>query len=79
MNTHLTARGKRVYITSYGPFRGLRGTIQQVQTNAEEDNTLCFYLILLDVRKEPLWVEQTEVEFLDNVLDDLLREKVKNT
>lgn len=59
--------GKRVHITNYGPFRGLKGTIQRVNSILDEgEDIFCFYLILLDARKEPLWFEHTEIEFVDS-------------
>ena len=59
--------GSRVCITSYSPFRGLRGTVRDVHTIADDpDDPFCFYLIALDRVhiKEPVWFECTEVEFV---------------
>jgi hypothetical protein len=56
-----------VRISGYSPFRGLRGTIRQVdhipyQQQFEESDR--FYLIDLDgvYGKEPIWFEHDEVE-----------------
>lgn len=57
--------GSRVYVTSYSPFRGLRGTIQMANTLATEaEEPLCFYKISLDEvsAREPLWFADDEVE-----------------
>jgi hypothetical protein len=51
--------------TSDGPFRGLRGTIRQVDTiEALPDEPFCFYLVALEGAqiKEPVWFECEEVE-----------------
>ncbi len=66
MKTNLCAKGKRVRVTNYSPFRGLKGTIQCVHTiDDEAEDPFCFYLIILDSLREPLWFEHSEVEFLD--------------
>jgi len=62
---HILQIGSRVRVTSYGPFRGLRGTIRTVDTiptNLQEP--FCFYLVALDgtYRKDPIWFEYCEVE-----------------
>ena len=56
--------GNRVRIISYGPFRGLIGTIQIVDTIVELVDPFCFYLIDLEgaLTKEPVWFENEEVE-----------------
>lgn len=60
--------GKRVRISNYNPFRGLKGTIQRVNAILdEEEDIFCFYLILLDSRREPIWFEHTEIEFVDSL------------
>ena len=59
--------GSRVCITSYSPFRGLRGTVRTVHTIADDaDDPFCFYLIALDGAHfpEPVWFECTEVAFV---------------
>jgi hypothetical protein len=60
--------GNRVSVVSYGPFRGLKGTIRQshVIADPEEDELFCFYYVELDVAqvREPVWFEGHEVEAL---------------
>ena len=59
--------GSRVRVTSYSPFRGLRGTILTVDTiSAELEEPFCFYQIELEGAyiKEPIWFEFDEVELL---------------
>jgi len=59
--------GSRVLVTSYGPFRGLRGTIQTVDTIAADlDEPFCFYQIALEGAhiQEPIWFEWNEVELV---------------
>lgn len=54
-------------VTSYGPFRGLRGTVRSVHTFADDlDEPFCFYLIALDgaQTKEPIWFAYDEVELV---------------
>jgi hypothetical protein len=60
--------GSRVSVTSYGPFRGLKGTIHTVDTiTADLEEPFCFYLVALDgtSMKEPMWFEYDEVEGVD--------------
>jgi hypothetical protein len=57
--------GSLVYVTSYGPFRGLRGTIQAINTIDDElEEPFCFYYIALEGAsiKEPIWFAYDEVE-----------------
>jgi hypothetical protein len=59
--------GSHVQIMSYGPFRGLRGTIRTVDTIAtdrEGEESFCFYNIVLEGAhvREPIWFECYEVE-----------------
>ena len=56
--------GHRVRILSYGPFRGLIGTIRIVDTIADLVEPFCFYLVELEgaLTKEPVWFEYDEVE-----------------
>lgn len=66
MNTDRCAKGKRVRVTHYGPFRGLKGTIQCVSAPDHEGTELfCFYLIALDAFRNPMCFEHSDVEFLD--------------
>ena len=60
--------GSRIRVTSYGPFRGLKGTIRIVDTiTADLEEPFCFYLVALDgtYMKEPVWFEYNEVEGVD--------------
>jgi hypothetical protein len=57
--------GSLVCVTSYGPFRGLRGIIRTVDTiSADLQDPFCFYLVTLVGAhiKEPIWFEYHEVE-----------------
>jgi hypothetical protein len=57
--------GSLVDVTSYSPFRGLRGIIQVVNTIADEpEEPFGFYLVALEGAhiQEPIWFEHTEVE-----------------
>ena len=64
MNTQVFPRGSRIRVVSYGPFRGLRGTIRTVDAIAHLDEPFCYYHIELEgaLIKEPIWFEQQEVE-----------------
>lgn len=56
-----------VYVTSYSPFRGLRGIVRSVHTiSADLDEPFCFYLVALERAqiKEPIWFEYDEVELI---------------
>lgn len=59
--------GSRVRITSYSPFRGLKGTIRIVDTIPQLDEPFCFYHVELDGAyiKEPIWFEHDEVEAVE--------------
>ena len=67
--------GQRVCITSYGPFRGLRGTIRIVDTISSEAEPFCFYLIELEgaQTKEPIWFEFEDVESISFYENDNLK------
>jgi hypothetical protein len=61
--------GSHVQIMSYGPFRGLRGTIQTVDMIApdrEGEEPFCFYKIALEGAhiQEPIWFESDEAELV---------------
>jgi hypothetical protein len=65
MGDSLFPIGSRVRITSYTPFRGLRGTIRKVHSmDIEPEEPFCFYLIALQgvQLQEPVWFEYDEVE-----------------
>jgi hypothetical protein len=59
--------GNQVRITSHGPFKGLNGTILQIDTIIDDlEEPLCFYLIALEKTSvaEDIWFEYHEVEFI---------------
>jgi hypothetical protein len=59
--------GSRVRITSYSPFRGLKGTIRTVHCLPPgEEEPFCFYQIALEGTSigEPIWFEDGEVELI---------------
>ncbi|HEX6551883.1 MAG TPA: KOW motif-containing protein [Ktedonobacteraceae bacterium] len=68
MNNQALPAGSRVRVISYGPFRGLKGTIRKVDTIAslEADEAFCFYLVELEGThiKEPIWFQYDEVELV---------------
>ena len=67
MQTNVLPVGSLVDVTSYSPFRGLKGTVQAVNTIADEDEEpFCFYLVALEGThiQEPIWFEHHEVEAL---------------
>ena len=57
--------GSGVRIMSYGPFRGLRGTIHTI-FSPDPQEPLCFYLVALEGAqlKEPVWFEYDELELI---------------
>ena len=64
MQQSLYPPGTLVQVTSYSPFRGLRGTITVVDSISDDaDEPFCFYLITLEgtQMKEPVWFEYDEV------------------
>jgi hypothetical protein len=75
MRYQLFQSGQRVCITNYGPFRGLVGTVQLVDTIASEAEPWCFYLIELEGAQttEPLWFEREEVESVSAYESDHLQ------
>ena len=63
--------GSLVDVTSYSPFRGLRGTVREANTIASElEEPFCFYLIDLEggYIQEPIWFEYDEVELIASPL-----------
>ena len=58
--------GSLVRITSYGPFRGLTGTIRTVDTipSADSEEPFCYYLVAVEGAwmQEPVWFGCDEVE-----------------
>ncbi len=75
MQTNVLSVGSLVDVTSYGPFRGLKGTVQMVNTIADEAEELfCFYLVALEGThlQEPIWFEHDEVEAAEVVAAPLV-------
>jgi hypothetical protein len=71
MENNLFLVGSRIRVISYGPFRGLRGTILRVDAiTANLEEPYCFYLIALEGAhiKEPVWFEYDEVEPISELL-----------
>jgi hypothetical protein len=67
MGINVLPTGSRVYVTSYSPFRGLRGTIHTVHTiPTEGEEPFCFYQVALEGTsiQEPVWFEYNEIEIL---------------
>jgi len=67
MADNLFPVGSRVQVTSYGPFRGLRGTIRAVDPIAVDlEEPFCFYHIALEGAyiQEPIWFAYDEVELV---------------
>ena len=66
--------GHRVRILSYGPFRGLIGTIRIVDTIVDLVEPFCFYLVELEgaLTKEPICYEYDEVEPISPYESDYL-------
>jgi hypothetical protein len=67
MSTTAFPIGNRVGVTSYGPFRGLEGTIRTVDRIADDlEEPFCFYLVALEgaAIAEPVWFESQEVELI---------------
>ena len=75
MQTNVLPVGSLVDVTSYGPFRGLKGTVQMVNTIADEAEELfCFYLVALEGThiQEPIWFEHDEVEAAEVIASPLV-------
>lgn len=67
LNSSLFPFGNRVRVTSHGPFRGLKGTIRQVDSIVDDmEDPFCFYLVELERASiaEAIWFEYHEVEFI---------------
>jgi hypothetical protein len=64
MQTTVLPVGSLVDVTSYCPFRGLKGTVQTVSAIDDgADELFCFYLVDLEGTHipEPIWFEHNEV------------------
>jgi len=75
VQTNILPVGSLVDVNSYGPFRGLKGTVQMVNTIADEEEELfCFYLVALEGThvQEPIWFEHNEVEAVEVVASPLV-------
>src|SRR5258707_15225205 len=75
VQTNVLPVGSLVDVTSYGPFRGLKGTVQMVNTIADEaEEPFCFYLVALEGThiQEPIWFEHNEVEVAEVVTSPLV-------
>lgn len=62
--------GERVRVISYGPFKGLKGTVQQLHTIPyDAAEPFCFYLVAVEGAyvKEPIWFEHEEVQLLASI------------
>ena len=67
MMSHILEVGDRVHVISYSPFKGLRGTVREVDriaTALDEEEPFFFYQIDLEESqvKEPVWFQDEEVE-----------------
>ena len=75
MQNNVLPVGSLVDVTSYGPFRGLKGTVQTINTIADEaEEPFCFYLVALEGTQiqEPVWFEHDEVEAVEVVASPLV-------
>ena len=60
----------RIQVTSYGPFRGLKGIVQNVDTISDDhEEPFGFYLVSLEGARlrEPVWFEYNELDFIDSL------------
>ena len=75
MSANILPVGSLVDVTSYSPFRGLKGTVQDVNTIADElEEPFCYYLVALQGTQlqEPIWFEYTEVELVEEVASPVI-------
>jgi hypothetical protein len=71
MELNIYSPGSLVQVTSYSPFRGLKGTIRTVDTISDDlEEPFCFYQITLEGTqvKEPIWFEYDEIELVTSPL-----------
>ena len=81
MQTNILPVGSLVDVISYSPFRGLRGTVQLVNTIADEsEEPFCFYLVALEGAhiQKPIWFEYNEVEAVELVASLLVGLRVND-
>ncbi|MGZ3642818.1 MAG: hypothetical protein ACXVCM_03115 [Ktedonobacteraceae bacterium] len=74
MEQNVYPPGSLIQVTSYSPFRGLKGTIQVVDTIVDDlEEPFCFYQIVLEgvQLKEPMWFECDEVGLVTSPLTPL--------
>jgi hypothetical protein len=66
MESNVFSVGSRVRVTSYGPFRGLKGTIRTAHCLPPVEEPWCFYQIVLEgaYLKEAIWFSSEEIELL---------------
>jgi len=66
MSNEILPVGSRVYVTAYGPFHGLKGTVQFVDLIHCTEDTLCFYLVEVEgaLIREPVWFQADEVALI---------------
>jgi len=68
MEFEALSTGSLVYVTSYGPYWGLRGTILAVDAVVLTDqDSLYFYLVVFHEgpTREPLWLVHDDVARVD--------------
>ena len=68
MNSSIFTSGSRIRVTDYSPFRGLKGTILRSDTiSSDQSEPFYWYFVALDgtTRREPIWLEDTEVELIE--------------
>ena len=71
MGVNVLPTGSLIHITSYSPFRGMRGAIRSVDTVSDDlEEPFCFYLVDLEgtQREEPIWFECDDVELVTSPL-----------
>jgi hypothetical protein len=76
MQTTVFPVGSLIDVTSYSPFRGLKGTVQRVSMMADDvEELFCFYLVDLEGTQiqEPVWFEHEEVEAAEAVASPLMK------
>jgi len=74
MKQNIYLPGSLVQVTSYSPFRGLKRTIQVVDTIVDDlEEPFCFYQIVLEGAqlKESIWFECDEVGLVTSPLTTL--------
>ncbi|HLZ62923.1 MAG TPA: hypothetical protein VKR06_38735 [Ktedonosporobacter sp.] len=67
MTSDMFEVGETVCVTSYGAFKGLRGTIRRVHSLAytiDDEKPFLFYQVVLENAsvKEPIWFQGEEID-----------------